>query len=200
MSDSESLFENYLKKHNFSYDEEFPVNPGNIDFKIDRDGFIVLCDVKEVRDRKQKSYALISPQNQIRNDIKKLRRKFGKQRPSLPVVLVTMNFGSNFFAGFSVHTALIGDVSVNIKSELFQLPKGNAALTKSHNASISAVLVFDVRNQIQHVLFRNPFTYNPIPEDYFPVWKTIDLNPNASHDELKSLSVMFWPRSFETTY
>ena len=179
----------------------------NIDFKIDRDGFIVLCDVKEVRDRKDMSYAVISPQNQIRNDIRKLRKKFGKQRPSLPVVLVTMNFGSNIFTGFSVKTALIGDVGVYIdattktRSELLHLPRGNAAFTKYHNTTISAVLAFDVKNQIYHCLFRNPFTHNPIPQDYFPVWKAIDLNPNANEENLKILSsLMFWPKSFNNTY
>ena len=203
MSDSESLFEDYLTKHNLSYEKEFQVDPGNVDFKVEKNGHIVLCDVKEVRDRKKVNYGQISPQEQIRGDIKKLRKKFGKYRPSLPVVLVTMNFGSNFFTGFSVHTALIGNVGVYIdaktetRSELLHLPRGNAALAKNRNSAISAILVFDVPNSIRHCLFRNPFTYNPIHKNYFPVWKEVDLNPQAGEEDLKLLSyLMFLPRSF----
>jgi hypothetical protein len=207
VSNSESLFEDYLKQHNFSYQKDFIVTPGNIDFKVGKNDYIVLCDVKEVRDRKKGKYGQISPQDQIRSDIRKIRRKFGRQRPSLPVILITMNFGTNFFTGLSVQTALMGDIGVYIdattktRSELLHLSRGNAAFTKYHNTTISAVLAFDVKNQIYHCLFRNPFTHNPIPQDYFPVWKAIDLNPNANEENLKILSsLMFWPKSFNNTY
>jgi hypothetical protein len=164
MSYSESLFEIYLNKHHFSYEKDFVVTPGDIDFKVDKDGYVVLCDVKEVRHLKDSIYGQISPQDQIRSDIRKIRKKFGRRRPSLPVILVTMNFGTYIFTGLSVQTALIGDIGVSIypttetMSELLHIPRGNAAFTKYHNTAISAVLAFDVKNQIHHCLFRNPFT------------------------------------------
>ena len=200
MSDSESLFEDYLKKHNFSYEPNFLVNPGDVDFKVEKNGVIVLCDVKEVRDWEKGTYAQILPQDQIRRDIKKLRGKFGKQKPSFPVVLVTMNFVTKFFTGLSIATALFGNIGIYfdpetiLSSGITRLVDGNAALTRNHNTAISAVFGFNVTNLEQHSLFINPFASNPLPEDYFPVSWTFTFNEFRYN--LNELSViMFWPKS-----
>jgi hypothetical protein len=34
MSESESLFEDYLTKHNLSYGKDFQVGPGNVDYQV----------------------------------------------------------------------------------------------------------------------------------------------------------------------
>jgi|WetSurSiteA1Bulk_404760.scaffolds.fasta_scaffold66968_2 hypothetical protein len=200
MSDSENLFEDYLKKHKFSFEKEFPVSPGNIDFKTEKGGYIVLCDVKEVRDWNKGGYAQILPQDQIRSDIRKLRKKFGRQKPSFPVILISMNFGTNFFTGVSIATALFGDIGftfgpvTKINSGIIHLNRGNAALTKHHNTAISAIFGFDVRNQQQHCLFINSFACNPLPNDYFPIWKIFNLKPYEIGNNLQELSdIIFWP-------
>ena len=201
MSDSETLFEDYLKEHKFFYEPNFVVNPGDVDFKIEKNKHTVLCDVKEVRDWKKGTYAQILPEDQIRRDIRKLREKFGKQKPSFPVVLVTMNFGKNFFTGLSIAIALFGDIGFYFDPEtkessgLTRLIRGNAAFTKHHNTTISGVFGFNVTNNEQHYLFLNPFASNPLIEDYFPVRKTFAFN-EFKYNRSELDIIMFLPRNF----
>ncbi len=109
----------------------------------------------------------------IRSDIQEFRDKFGKSRPNEPCVLISMNFSSRIFTGFTVAKAMLGDVGVDIDRETMQavsdihhLPQGNAQMTKSHNRSISGILVFDWKHR-NHYLFTNPFADHTVPDCFF---------------------------------
>ena len=199
---SEQIFADYLTTHGMCYQREYPVNGANVDFCIEMANSRVLCDVKEVRESKEERIAEIDAHYHIRGDIRKLRAKFGKNRPSVPVFLVTMNFSSNFFTGLTIARALLGDIGINfdrltstVTSPLHHLPRGNAALTEASNRSISAVLVFDCATRCQHYLFINPFADKPIPEDFFPTSvRRVKLRRDMTQEELLQLSnFMFWP-------
>ena len=197
-ADSEDLFLEYLVRRNFLFERNYPVGRGNLDFRVERSGSVVLCDVKEVRDPEVDSHGKIEAHEHIRSDIRKLRAKF-KHRPEIPVVLVTINVSTRFFTGATVAVALLGDIGVDfnrsnlsITTPLHHLNKGNAVLTKTHNRSISGVFVFDIVNR-NHCLFTNPFTDHPVPQLFFPEVRVVDLNRDAQGDEIKELSnTMFW--------
>ncbi len=93
-----------------------------------------------------------------------------------------MNFSTNFFTGLTVATALLGDIgfdfdkkTLSLASPLHHLPKGNAALTQTHNRSISGVFVFDI-DHYKHYLFRSPFTTYPVAPEFFPEVRAVDLD------------------------
>ena len=192
--DSEKLFADYLAKHGFTYEQNYPVGTCNVDFRIVKTTSTVLCDVKEVRDSKKDSYGKLDASSHIRGDIKKLREKFKKKRPDQPVILITMNFSTNFFTGLTVATALLGDIgfdfdkmTLSLTSPLHHLPKGNAVLTQTHNRSISGVFVFDI-DSCKHYLFRNPFTAHPVAPQFFPEVRVIDLDRAALGNAVVRLS------------
>jgi hypothetical protein len=96
-----------------------------------------------------------------------------------------------------VAQAMLGDIGVEIQGkirrELNYMPRGNAALTRSQNTSISGVFVFDCING-NHWFFRNPFSRKSVPHNYFPEVNQIDLSRNTSEKDLLQLSnIMFWP-------
>lgn len=203
--DSESLFASWLDRHRLRYQRHYHVEPGNIDFLVESTNPHVLCDVKEIRQSERESVEGIDAHAHIRSDIRKLRSKFGNQ-PEFPVVLVTMNFSPNFFTGLTVARALLGDVGVEIERQslrvtkrVHHLRKGNAALTKNQNRSISGVLVFDGIDG-RHVLYKSPFSVRPISDDCFPETDIVCLNREATSAEIVELgNRMFWPIETEET-
>ena len=202
--DSEKLFADYLSEQGFEYDRNYSVANGDVDFRIERGSLIVLCDVKEVRDSKKDPCGKLDAGGHIRSDIRKLREKFKKGRPDQPVILVTMNFSTNFFTGLTVATALLGDIGIDFDkntfpftSPLHHLPKGTAVLTETHNCSISGVLVFDIES-CKHYLFRSPFTDHPVPSQFFPEVQALDLSRETQGGELSGLSnIMFWNKKWK---
>jgi Holliday junction resolvase-like predicted endonuclease len=198
ISDSETLFADYLSEQGFEYDRNYSVANGDVDFRIEKGNSIVLCDVKEVRDSKKDTCGKLDAGGHIRHDIRKLREKFKKGRPDQPVVLVTMNCSTNFFTGLTVATALLGDIGIDFDkntlsftSPLHHLRKGNAVLTKIHNCTISGVFVFDIES-CKHYLFRSPFTDHAVPSEFFPQVRVVDLSRETQGRELTELSnIMF---------
>src|SRR5688500_18532350 len=91
LMDSEALFAEWLDQHQITYQRNFYVDPGDVDFLIQSTTPHIYCDVKEVRDSKQEPRWEIDAYTHMRSDIRKLRDKFRK-RPDLPLILVTMNF------------------------------------------------------------------------------------------------------------
>ncbi|MBW2021204.1 MAG: hypothetical protein JRI65_14625 [Deltaproteobacteria bacterium] len=196
---SEQLFRTYLDKHNFEYRRSYRVNGGDIDFRVNIYGDILLCDVKEVKDSTSDTYGEIDAERHIRGDIRKLRAKFSKNRPEVPVLLVTMNFSSKFFTGLTIARALLGEIGFTFDrncgealSPFHHLPKGNAALTHRHNRSISGVFVFD-HVHLNHRIFLSPFADYPISLGLFPEVEFTQLDRRSEKDELIGLSrYRFW--------
>jgi hypothetical protein len=208
MNHSESLFEEYLKKHLIKFSMHFLVNSNNdknVDFRLANGQQVILCDVKEVRDSELqldpgagRLGGSVTAQDHIRGDIKKLREKFSSP-PTVPVMLVSMNFSSNFFTALSVSRALIGEIGVIFErgaedsaSALHHLHTGNASLRQKMNTSISGVFLFDVANG-NHCLFRNPYANREIPLDFFSGIKIFNLRKDESREDIIALSnLMFW--------
>jgi hypothetical protein len=200
---SETEFASYLDAQGLVYKREYHVGPGNFDFRIESHSGPLYCDVKEIRDSDRVSLeegGPISSYLLLRDDIRRLRRKYKGKKLDGPVVLVTMNFSSNFFTGFTVANALLGDIGVILRRErvgmttpLHHLPRGNAVFTQAHNKSVAGVFVFD-RVAGGHVFFRNPYADPQMPNDVFPGLRFISLSREAINDELVNLgNMMFWP-------
>lgn len=172
----------------------------NVDFKINIPAGTVLCDVKEVRDSKVGSAGReIDAYTHIREDLKALRKKFGRNKPTFPVVLVTMNFSNNAFTAHTVARAMFGDIgaefSGSVRGKIHHLPRGNASMTKTTNTSISGVLVFDCAsgNHGNHAYFSNEFARIKLPSGYFPGTEEFDLKRSSGEKKLVRLSnFMFW--------
>jgi hypothetical protein len=201
--DSEGLFSAWLDQHQISYERHYDVGPGNVDFLIQSTTPHIYCDVKEVQDSRRESGWDIDAYHHVRDDIRKLRKKFRKQ-PDLPLILVTMNFSARFFTGFTLATALLGDAgvlldrpSLQVTKAVHYLPRGNAVLTRKHNRSITGVLVFTGLGA-RHTLYVNPF-YEPFGgEAWFPDTDVVRLNPEG--EDLLALSDhWFWPISRDET-
>lgn len=197
--DGEALFAEWLGQHCIKYERHYEVTPGNVDFLIKFSRSRVYCYVKEVRASPDPSGSSIDADGHIRSDIRKLRAKF-KSRPTLPVLLVTINFSPKFFTGLTVSRAMLGEVGVlfdrhtiEITKPTHHLPKGNASLTAAQNRSISGVLVWAGRRQ-RHVLFLSPFAEHPLDGSPFPDTDVVTLDRSASPGALHALSDrMFWP-------
>lgn len=192
---SEGLFASYLSDLKIKFQRHYRVSGNrNVDFRIETSS-VVLCDVKEVRDSRAQNGSEIDAYSHIREDLRGLRKKFKTTKHSEPVVLVTMNFSSNFFTAFNVARAMLGDVGVELfngtPGEAKHLPRGNAALTKQGNTSISGVLVFDPECG-NHKYFINPFASNPVQKCYFPGVDEIEISRDAGEDQLVGLSKIMW--------
>ena len=192
-TDSETLFSTWLDQHQIKYQRNYPVNPGNVDFLIESTSPHIYCDVKEVRDSPNKTPYEIDAYKHIRDDIKELRKKF-KDRPKLPLILVTMNSSRSTFSGWTVGRALFGEVGVEVKPDSQQvvkaphhLPRGKAVLTTKQNRSITGVLVFTGPGK-RHFLFLSPFAEQSIDNKCFPDTELVLLNPKAKGDELMALT------------
>jgi len=204
MIQSESLFEEYLKQQKINFTKEFPVNSHNVDYLLTKVQQKILCDVKEVRDSEDKLKpgverlgGKIDAQDHIRGDIKKLRNKF-KRQPTVPLMLVSMNFSSNSFTALTVSRALMGEIgmifergSEDNKSDIHHLHTGNAVLRQKMNTSISGVFLFDITN-LNHCLFRSPYSNYEILSDFFSDIKIIDLHKDETPEDIIKLSkIMF---------
>ena len=200
---SEKEFASYLDTQDFLYKRDYYVGPGNFDFRIESHCGPLYCDVKEIRDSDHVSleeYGRISSHLLLRDDIRRLRGKYKGKKLDGPVVLVTMNFSSNFFTGYTVASALLGDIGVILDraetggaTPLHHLPRGKAAFTRAQNTSVAGVFVFD-RVSGGHVFFRNPYADPQMPNDVFPCLRFISLSREAINDELVNLGdMMFWP-------
>src|SRR5215813_12067987 len=192
----------YLDTQDFLYKRDYYVGPGNFDFRIESHCGPLYCDVKEIRDSDHVSleeYGRISSHLLLRDDIRRLRGKYKGKKLDGPVVLVTMNFSSNFFTGFTVARALLGDIGVTLYREtpkvttpLRYLPQGNAVFTQKQNTSVAGVFVFD-RVSGGHTFFENPYAVPQIPKDVFHGLRFIMLSRKAVDDELVNLgAMMFW--------
>ena len=194
---SEKLFASYLESHSMGFDRNFRVcGEKNVDFKINAPAGTVLCDVKEVRDSRVGSAGEIDAYTHIREDLKDLRKKFGRNKPTFPVVLVTMNFSNNSFTAHTVARAMFGDIgtkfSGRVRGEIHHLPRGNASMTKTTNTSISGVLVFDCASG-NHAYFSNEFAGIKLPSGYFPGTEEFGLKRSSGEKELIRLSnLIFW--------
>ena len=193
---SEGFFESYLNHLGLTYQRHVPVRGDkNVDFRIEGDPAI-LCDVKEVR-----ASAIGSPDidaySHIREDLAELRKKFGPCRPRIPVLLVTVNFSARLFTGFSIARAMLGDVGAEIspngRGEFHHLPRGNAAMTRSHHTVLSGILLFDCGIKGNHALFRNPYATHPVPDHWFPAVRRVIVDRDATEEHLKALAnITFW--------
>ena len=202
MNESEKLFAKYLRQHYLKYNRNFPVGPNerNIDFRIESNGQVVLCDVKEICDSKPAVKDSMDAETHIRKDIKRLRGKFGKSKPKEPCVLVSTNFSSNFFTGLTVVRAMLGEIGIcfdkktkQIIRPIHHLPQGNAGMTERQNTSISGVFVLGRFDESNHHLFTNPFAEHPVPTNFFPAVKTIEITRQSIGETLKELSsIVFW--------
>jgi hypothetical protein len=200
---SEKEFASYLDTQGLIYKREYHVGPGNFDFRIESHCGPLYCDVKEIRDSDRESLEEAGPISAhllLRADIRKLRNKYKGKKLDGPVVLVTMNFSSNFFTGYTVASALLGDIGVILyrteprgTTPLHHLPRGKAVFTRKQNTSVAGVFAFD-RVSKGHVFFRNPYADPQMPDDVFPGLRFISLSREAMNDELVNLSdMMFWP-------
>lgn len=142
--ESEELFKYYLEKNKIEFERDYAVNSHNVDFRLVRKSEEILCDVKEIRDsninsrlnvQRKRMGGSIDAQEHIRGDIRKLRKKINSA-PKVPVILVSMNFSSNYFTALTVSRALMGEVGMifnrenNVEiSDIHHLHKGNASLT-----------------------------------------------------------------------
>lgn len=80
MNKSEKLFAKYLSQHYLKYNRNFPTGNGrNIDFYVESNGQVVLCDVKEICDSKPARKDSIDAETHIRKDIKRLRGEIWKK-------------------------------------------------------------------------------------------------------------------------
>ena len=73
---SEQIFELYLRKHDITFERDYPVNGANVDFFVQRDNNKLFCDVKEVRIVRPEFEGKIAAYKNIREDIRRLRNKF----------------------------------------------------------------------------------------------------------------------------
>lgn len=182
MNKSESLFRKYLNEQRIGFSNNFLVNSKNnknVDFRLARGQQIILCDVKEINDSKVQPRpgdinlgGSINAQDHIRGDIKKLRQKFDRP-PTNPLLLVSMNFSSDFLTALTVARALMGEIGIVFErkredsmSYVHHLQKGNASLRQEINTSISGVFFFDIVNG-NHYLFRSPYAKNEMPSNFF---------------------------------
>ncbi len=197
--ESEKVFTSYLEKQNLTYKRDYHVGPGNFDFRVDNHCGAIYCDVKEIQDSDFESVEGIDAHLHLRGDIRKLRNKYKGKRLDGPVVLIAMNYSSNYFTGLTVARALMGDVGINfdrntlkVGKSLHHIPNGNAAFTRNQNTSISGVFVFDRANG-NHCFFKNTYALNQMPKDVFHNLKFIDLSRSIVGQELINLGdIMFW--------
>lgn len=156
----------------------------------------LLCDVKEIRPSLKRAHGL-DAYAPLREDLRDLRKKFGPLKPSVPVVLVTVNFSHEIFTGFSLARAMLGDVGAEFsehgRAEIHHLRRGHAGMTPSHHTLISAILVFDCKPDGDHAIFLNPYAARPLPDDCFPLIRRIRVAREASEAQLTALSATtFW--------
>lgn len=193
---SERMFASYLNGLGLSYQRHFCVcGNSNVDFHV-AGSPPILCDVKEIRPSANASPE-IDAYAHLRDDLNELRKKFGRDRPTRPVVLVTVNFSGRMFTGFSIARAMLGDVGAEFSPEgrasIRHLPRGNAAMTRMHHKAIAGILVYDCEPQGNHALFQNPYANYPVPAHCFPRVRRVVVDKSATEEHLRALSELtFW--------
>jgi hypothetical protein len=196
--DGEELFARWLSEHSIPFERNFKVDGGDLDFYIKSESGHIYCDVKEIRTSRKLLDWDLDADDHIRSDIRKLRAKF-RTRPTLPVLLVTMNFSEKFFTGLTVARAMLGEVGIlydkgyRISKPTHHLPRGDATLTMTQNRSISGLLVWS-EIVFRPVLFTNPFAEYPLDDKVLPEVDIVRLERDAGPGEIHALSHrMFWP-------
>jgi len=197
--DSEKEFATYLEDQRLQYKRDYYVGPGNFDFRVETHCGPMFCDVKEIHDSDIESVGGIDAHLHLRGDIRKLRKKYKGKKLDGAVVLVAMNYSSNYFTGLTVARALLGDVGITFDRNtlkagkpLHHIQKGNAVFTRNQNTSISGVFVFD-RAHGKHCFFENPNAQNRMPRDLFHNLKFITISRSTVGQELIDLgNAMFW--------
>jgi hypothetical protein len=188
---SELIFATLLNKYNIHYERDCIVNLANrrnVDFCISFRRQNIFCDVKEVLPTKGPDKGIVA-HKQIQKDIKKLRSKFGSTIPTLPVVLVTVNYSARFFTGLTVKNAMFGELSMTFRKKDFKQigptvhSRSKASLAAEKNRTISGILVLNYG--AQNVYFANPFARHKIKRGIFP--ETMYLTPQPV-DEIKKFS------------
>jgi hypothetical protein len=198
---SEKAFASYLDAQGLLYKRDYHVGPGDFDFRIESHCGPIYCDVKEIRDADSECPEEIRAYLPLRDDIRRLRKKYKGKTLDGPVVLVTMNCSSKFITGFTIARALLGDIGVILQGEspnettpLHHLPQGNAVFTRKQNTSVAGVFVFD-RVAGGHVFFGNPYAeaVAQMPKDVFHGLRFIPLSREAVNTELAKLGeLLFW--------
>ncbi len=113
--------------------------------------------------------------------LKKLQKANGQLRPSvnpgIPGIVCVFDYSSRrFLDSYNIHAGMFGldAVSISIPADYTQQPRalgrisgGRETLTKDHNTSISAIMVFRAtgRDQYDVQLFHNHFAKCPLPEN-----------------------------------
>jgi hypothetical protein len=199
MEISENLFKDYLDKNDIVYERDYAVGKKNFDFFIQNGGEKVFCDVKAIlKTIDEKTTSRDVAIRRIRDDIRKLRDKFGKIKALHPCVLISMNFAQQSITGFTYLRAMYGEVDISfdkktfeLTRELHHLARGNAKMTQSHNKSISGILGFTLDSTKTNYMFHNQFANNPLPLNFFP--DTVDVNSERGkiRDNLDELAMMF---------
>jgi hypothetical protein len=196
---SEKAFASYLDTQGLLYKRDYHVGPGDFDFRIESHCGPIYCDVKEIRDADSEWSEEIRAHLPLRDDIRRLRKKYKGKTLDGPVVLVTMNCSSRFFTAYTVARALLGDIGVIIQSEsprgttpLHHLPQGDAVFTRKQNTSVAGVFVFDIASG-GHVFFENPYAVAQMSKDVFHGLRFIPLSREAVNAELAKLGeILFW--------
>lgn len=196
---SEELFASYLAKYGIASERQYVVNPrsgSNVDFRITFGAQSVLADVKEVQEIPKREGEIIAGR-QIRSDLKKLRRKFGTELPTCPVILVTVNGSKGFFTGLTVVQSMLGSIEVVFrKSDFKQISplrhskKGSATFTRRQNTTISGILV--LTQNLRNSYFGNPYARHPFDGTLFPQTTVYYPKSDAVGDEITVYSrIMF---------
>jgi hypothetical protein len=147
--ESEKEFASYLDDQGLVYEPDYHIGPGDFDFCIDTGCGRIYCDVKEIQDSNIQSVEGIDAHLHLRGDIRKLRNKYKGKKVDVPVVLVAMNYSSNYFTGLTVGRALMGNVGLHFREtdpegrETFTpYPKGQRCIhnNKIHRYAASSFL------------------------------------------------------------
>ena len=168
---SENIFEEYLVDSNFEYEKIHEIETGSdFDFFVFTDDAKVYCDVKIITKATDELSSREPAKKRIRDDIVKLRRKFGELKPKYPCILVSMNFADQSISGFTVVDAMYGNRGITIektssektskqewllKEPIHYTYKGNAEMREGHNTAISGILGFNARDGNKRYLFHN---------------------------------------------
>lgn len=197
---SEEAFAAYLDQNSIQYDHPFTIDPDrntNVDFALHLAGDLVLADVKDVTEVYWPDAKPVSDR-QIQGDIRKLRDKF-RTPAKRAVVLVTVNRSMLPLTGYIVITAMLGSARLLVntaspwqRSPLHHDPKGNAAVTKTKNQTLSGILVFQPAGQ--HHYYANPYASEPLIGEPLPgvIWH-YPRKTETEGDLIGNLDDEFWP-------
>lgn len=174
---SELLFEDYLKKQGFPIDHEPKVdgNKKRPDYPVEWNGQVIRFEVTELQERPWSGACSYDPYKAIRNKIQKARIQFNEYKDNC-CILVLNNRGDWTFRDkpWIVYSAMLGDLGgswpvsstgrpIRGESKSVFLDRGSMSNSKSHgfqNKTISAIAVLsdftipnpDFEREYQHRL------------------------------------------------